>query len=46
VCDRIAGIGRKCCSKKGFLGRKSDKICDTFGCEHDTVSIDKMDWDY
>ena len=46
VCDRFIGLGRKCCSKKGFFGRKSDKVCDTMGCEHDTVSISKMDWDY
>ncbi len=42
VCDKVAGIGRKCCGK-GLIG---NKVCDTFGCEHDTVSISNMNWDY
>lgn len=42
ICNRIPGIGSKCCKK----GRFSSKVCDTFGCEHDTLSISNMDWDY
>lgn len=42
ICDRIPGVGSKCCKK----GRFSSKVCDTFGCEHDTLSISNMDWDY
>lgn len=28
ICDRIPGIGSKCCKKGHF----SSKVCDTFGC--------------
>jgi len=36
VCDYVFGIGEKCC--KGG--------CDHFGCEHDTLSISNMNWNY
>jgi hypothetical protein len=29
VCDKVAGFGKKCCSK-GLIRKK--KVCDTFGC--------------
>lgn len=37
-----SGLGQKCCSG----GITKSKYCDTLGCEHDTVSISDMRWDY
>jgi len=36
-------LGLKCC-KDGLISKNTH--CDTIGCEHDTLSLSKVSWDY